>query len=177
MANKHNDINLNKIKIIACNVNSIVSNYKRDALGRLLKVHKPEIVLVNETKLNERRTIFYKNYHCIRNDRPKAKNGGGTAILVKKSIKFNIVNHIKTKPVIEKTIICINLRNNYKLYIMAIYATRGWNKDFIPELNKIYDGLKLDNLSNFYLIAGDLNARHHRWANEKCNDRGTSLSN
>lgn len=172
MANQKNNKSLKKLKIISSNVNSIVSNCKRDALRRLIAVHDPEILLLNETKLNEKHTIFYKNYHCLRSDRPNANNGGGTAILIKKSIKFSTINYINTKSVIEKTIICIDLRDNHKLFLIAIYATRGWNKDFIPELRKIFEGLKLDNSSNFYFIAGDLNARHYRWNNESCNDRG-----
>lgn len=78
---------------------------------------------------------------------------------------------------LKKTIISTILKNNKKLLIITIYAMRDWNNQFIPELKYIFEKLKLENNNNFYIIAGDFNARHTSWKNETNNNRGTSLHN
>lgn len=73
-----------KIKAIVANVNSIISNYKRMQLLDFLKKNKPHLMLINETKLNKRHTLFFENYNTVRVDRDAGKGGGGTVILIKK---------------------------------------------------------------------------------------------
>lgn len=79
---------LNNLKIISPNVNSLVNNYKRMALLNLLDTQNLDIALLNETKLNEKHTLFFRNYNCIRNDRANAKRRG-IAMLIKKQIKYD----------------------------------------------------------------------------------------
>ncbi|KYN21961.1 hypothetical protein ALC57_05652, partial [Trachymyrmex cornetzi] len=57
-----------------------------------------------------------------------------------------------------------------------VYARCGGHKEFIPELSRLFESLKLDNPDNLFLIARDLNARHTDWMNRGNNPRGTSLS-
>ena len=45
--------NLDKINIIAININSICSNAKRYILLKFLEEQNPDILLINETKLNK----------------------------------------------------------------------------------------------------------------------------
>lgn len=73
-----------KISLIALNSNSIISTQKRDSLLQILNKQAPDFVLLGETKLNNRHNISYANYTIHRTDRPNSKQGGGTAILVKK---------------------------------------------------------------------------------------------
>lgn len=58
-----------------------------------------------------------------------------------------------------------------------MYARAGYHKEFIPELNRIFSHLKLNNLENYYILAGDLNAKHTDWKNTNCNAQGLSLKN
>lgn len=46
---------------------------------------------------------------------------------------------------------------------------------FIKELNNLCDKLKLSSPGNFFIIAGDLNARHADWGNTNFNQRGLYL--
>ncbi len=42
---------------------------------------------------------------------------------------------------------------------MSVYANYGNNDEFNEEFNYLFNTLDLGNINNFYLIAGDLNAR------------------
>lgn len=169
--------NSTKYKIISLNVNSIISNYKRIQLSELLKKKNPNFVLINETKLNKHHTIYYKNYKIARDDRTIGVRGGGTAILTKNNIKFNHIHSDSENSLLEKTIIQINLGNSKKLFIISIYAKKGNQDNFISELTQIFKNLNLNNPANYYILAGDFNAKHISWHNSENNDRGIRLKN
>lgn len=148
---------LKKLKIISINVNSIIKNQRRASLMNLINKQNPDIILLSETKLNKNHVITFTNYNVIRNDREEKNIGGGTAIIIKKSIKYEkiIIPETNEKKILEHTIIKINTRSNKKLYIIAAYARNGAQKEFIPDINRMFLTLKLDNLDNYYIIAGD----------------------
>lgn len=79
---------LKKLKIISINVNSIIKNQRRASLMNLINKQNPDIILLSETKLNKNHVITFTNYNVIRNDREEKNIGGGTAIIIKKSIKY-----------------------------------------------------------------------------------------
>ena len=60
------------IKIISVNVNSIVTNARRYNLLNFINKHEPDIVLLNETKLNSNHRISFEHYNIIRNGRSMA---------------------------------------------------------------------------------------------------------
>jgi hypothetical protein len=103
------------------NTNSIISHKKRTDLNVFLKSHNPDIVLLNETKLNNRHKIYFKNYNLIRNDRPDSTKGGGTGILIKSTHKFTIVPNPKNLKSAECTLINLHLNNNKQIFIASIY--------------------------------------------------------
>ena len=72
-------------KIIQINVNSLRSHHKRHALEELLKTHRPDIVLLSETKLESKHTVAFRDYNIT------VRRGGGTGILTiyKVSILIN----------------------------------------------------------------------------------------
>lgn len=164
-----------KYKIIMMNVNSIISNYKRSQLLELINSKKPDIVLINETKLNKRHTLYFKNYDIVRNDRESGTKGGGTAIIIKKGIKFSHLHFVQHNKILENTTISIKLKNNEILYLVSIYAKKGRQSEFHLELNYLFNQLELHKLTNYYIIAGDFNAKHTEWANTENNERGIKL--
>lgn len=85
------EVNNNLVKIIAINVNSIKHNYRRFELLTFLNNHKPDIALLSETKLNQSHIITFADYDIIRTDRPNSKNGGGTAIVIRKNINYDVI--------------------------------------------------------------------------------------
>lgn len=164
------------LKIISINVNSIIANRRRASLLSLLERHCPDVVLLSETKLNAKHMLQFKDYNVIRNDRLN-RGGGGTAILIKKGIKFKRVNiNNKTNNIpIEHTSIKIFFSNDQEVIIVSAYATSGNHAGFISYLSHLFDSLKLQNINNYYIIAGDLNAKHESWGNTVNNQRGESL--
>ncbi|KOC63578.1 RNA-directed DNA polymerase from mobile element jockey [Habropoda laboriosa] len=175
--NANKKLSINQLKILQINVNSIITNERRATLLDYLSKQKPDIALLSETKLNPNHKINFKDYIILRSNRPHAKQGGGTGILIRKDFSFKPIqpNSIKSNKCLETTIIEINLQNNYKLYIIAAYATCNYKKEFIPELKHLFEELHLNNTKNFYLLAGDLNAKHQTWGNTNINKRGISL--
>lgn len=85
----------------------------------------------------------------------------------------------KDEQTIEQTIIKINLANHNTLIIGSIYAAskNERTEKFTKELSKLCDELDLDKIHTFYLLAGDLNARHKNYGDVRNNSRGYALKN
>lgn len=65
-----------RLKIIQLNINSLISKVKQHELQEFLKLHKPDILLLNETKLNYNNTRLFQNYEFVRSDRINGEGGG-----------------------------------------------------------------------------------------------------
>lgn len=168
----------NQIKIAAINVNSIVAHHRRLELNQFIAEHNHDILLLSETKLNTIHKISFRDYDIIRNDRPNAIQGGGTAIVIKRSIPYIVCNFPSStsNAILEYTIIKLPTRGNKTIYIVSIYA-RSDNRDlFIRELNSLFTSLMLHCLNNFYIIAGDFNAKRKAWGDRADNQRGVFMS-
>lgn len=115
----------NIINFCAINVNSLGANKCKYDLYDFVVKNNIDVTLISETKLNNRQEPIFNNYALIRNDRPNAKNGGGTAILINKRISYTIITHrnSRTNKVIEFTAIKIHIHANVTLLIICIYAT------------------------------------------------------
>lgn len=170
-------IRINNLNILSINVNSIVSNVRRYNLLHTLEKHGIDIALVNETKLKNIHKIFLKKYNIIRNDRIIGK-GGGTAIIIKKEINFEniILSRQNNTKKLESTIIKIKINNNKNLFILSVYSLGDVRTSFTTELQDLFFELKLDSINNYYLLAGDLNAKHPLWGDLTPNTRGAALA-
>lgn len=145
----------------------------------LLRKESPDIVLLGETKISASHKLEFKDYAMERRDRPNSKQGGGTAILIKKPFKYNrvITPESIAATNLEVTTIYFNLPQNQKLYIISAYAKCGNQKEFNVEFQQLFESLKLNNSNNYYIIAGDLNAKHTNWHNDSNNQKGLFLNN
>ncbi|XP_050484052.1 uncharacterized protein LOC126870410 [Bombus huntii] len=145
----------------------------------LINKEAPDMVLISETKLNKRHNVHFKNYSMIRHDKPNTSQGGGTAILIKNPIKYKtiLIDKITSFKTLETTIIKIKISNKENLFITAAYATYGNQKEFNYEFNNLFELLQLNKPENYYIIAGDLNAKHTSWKNEINNTRGNFIRN
>lgn len=175
--NKTLNMNTLTFRCISVNVNSMISNFKRMALLNLIDNNNPDLVFLCETKLNQRHVLYFKDFNMVRNDRGNNARGGGTAILIKKNFKFTIIKLHKEFESLESSIIVIKLTNNAKLYIISTYASKRNNNKFITEFQAIFEELNLNSPLNYYILAGDLNARHSSWSNSSNNERGITLNN
>lgn len=140
----------------------------------LFDKHNPDIVLLNETHLKEKHTLYLKNYNVVRHDRPGGK-AGGTAILVKKNFKYEVLDNTMEAELLENTAISLETTNNNMLILVASYARKGPTQKFRSDLEKLFDKLNLISQSNYYIVAGDFNAKHVKWANRINDERGINL--
>lgn len=164
------------LKIASINVNSLISLSKRTDLYSFVTDNNLDVVLICETKLSQRYKIQFSNYDLIRVDRPNSQKGGGTAILIRKNIPYNIVfsPSSNNNVIIEYTIINIKM-NNSNLYLIALYANNNVSRIFSDEINQLFVKLKLDTVDNYYIIAGNFNARHTAWGDSVDRRKGILL--
>lgn len=172
----------NNLKIFAINVNSLINIQRRLNLMEFINTHKPDIILLSETKLSEKHKINFENYDIVRKDRPNSKRSGGTAIIIDTKIKYQHLNtNIENNNSgIEYTTIKIKMLNNHNLIIISIYCTSCnhtiTESFFQTEWEAIFQKFDLKNPNNYYIIAGDFNACHTKWGNRTNNIRGTKLN-
>ncbi|UYV65916.1 hypothetical protein LAZ67_3005881 [Cordylochernes scorpioides] len=86
-----------QLSILQCNINGLCSTATKIKLEEIMEIaekQKIQIIALQETKLNEKYNLKYKNYNILRKDRNK--EGGGLAFLIKnlyyEDIAFNIPN-------------------------------------------------------------------------------------
>ena len=179
MSKENNQIKTKNLNIIAINVNSIISKDRRYDLELFVNTHKPDVVLLNETKLNNKHKLSFYDYNIIRKDRIGSKQGGGTAVLIKKDIKFSTHDNFKLNKlkVLEACAIKVPLTSNKVLHIVSVYYPSGSNDSTMKnDLSDMFESMQLDNINNYYVIAGDFNARHTNWGNPNNNSKGIKLS-
>lgn len=160
------------LKVIQLNINSIVSLKKRSEFKLFLSKHKPDVVLINETRTNAKHKFAFTNYNTIRNDRQSGA-GGGTAILIKSQFKYNTIPNPKFSS-LETTIIKIILENNNDIYVASVYNAPK-NKINNTDLNLLFDSMSKPNSA--LIVGGDFNSLHQLWNNKNTNKNGEQLYN
>lgn len=157
-------INKINLKIVSINVNS------NEEL-----ISKIDIALICETKLNKKHcNLTFKNYAVVRHDRENAILGGGTAIVIKQNIKFESLNiqSLRNFECLETCGIVIQMPAGNRVFVLSMYASARNSHRFKEELNNLFDRLKFFELNNYYILAGDINAKHTDWKNPTNNTRG-----
>ncbi|UYV62764.1 hypothetical protein LAZ67_2001852 [Cordylochernes scorpioides] len=86
-----------QLSILQCNINGLCSTATKIKLEEIMEIaekQKIQIIALQETKLNEKYNLKYKNYNILRKDRNK--EGSGLAFLIKnlyyEDIAINIPN-------------------------------------------------------------------------------------
>lgn len=82
---------INALNILHLNANSLCSKTKQHSMDDYLKQHTPNIMLIGETKLNERFKTNFEHFVMHRTDR-LTNNGGGTAILVRDDLSVETLS-------------------------------------------------------------------------------------
>ena len=121
-----------------------------------LKSRREDIIILNETWLQDGKTLEIKGYNTIAKNRTN-QIGGGVAILLNHDIKFKVID-TKIK---ETLIIKINFERNKSLYIITSYFPqlkfkKKWERRWKMILDEIIDKCSENSLENV-IIAGDFN--------------------
>lgn len=159
------------IKILNWNARSVRA--KKFELCNFLTQMNIDVGVITETRLNPSINFSLPNHTFIRLDRPN-QVGGGVAIIIKRGIRYNVIQHPKTNIIEAIGVKIHSLRGD--ITIFAVYTPRqcvdnnGSSALFTEDLQKL-----TDNRTRF-IVAGDLNARHSLWRNQQCNKNGILLA-
>ncbi|UYV71749.1 hypothetical protein LAZ67_9000227 [Cordylochernes scorpioides] len=159
-----------QLSILQCNINGLCSTATKIKLEEIMEIaekQKIQIIALQETKLNEKYNLKYKNYNILRKDRNK--EGGGLAFLIKNLYYEDIAINIPNTSDLEAQGIKVYLNQNKTINIFNMYH---------PPNNKLIDdGTMAQFLTDNTIIVGDLNAKHQLWGCSTPNPRGKILSN
>lgn len=125
---------------------------------------RPDILLLNETKLRTQRTLKIPNYTIYRKDGELGQ--GGVVLAVKNSLPHDSVEAYDPE-----------VRNLQLLTIVLkdqTHVTTWYNRP-IDRLTQ-QKLSKVMNLARKHVVAGDLNARHRAWRNHCNNRNGITLN-
>ncbi|UYV82625.1 hypothetical protein LAZ67_22000235, partial [Cordylochernes scorpioides] len=159
-----------QLRILQCNINGLCSTATKIKLEEIMEIaekQKIQIIALQETKLNEKCNLKYKNYNILRKDRNK--EGGGLAFLIKNLYYEDIAINIPNTSDLEAQGIKVYHSQNKTINIFNMYH---------PPNNKLIDdGTMAQFLTDNTIIVGDLNAKHQLWGCSMPNPRGKILSN
>ncbi|KAF8778828.1 RNA-directed DNA polymerase mobile like protein [Argiope bruennichi] len=129
---------------------------------------KPDIILLQETKLKNDYSPYLPEYSFYRQDGPPNPLCGETGIFIKNNINHEEI-FIPNLKNIENTIIKLQLNNRPQIVIASIYIPCNPDKHFTSDLEKIL------NLNNSVILCGDMNAHHTNWNCKSSNRTGKAL--
>lgn len=164
--------------VIQLNVNSIQSKHKQMELKQFINKHTPDIILLTETKLNEKNKVSFDGYNIIRNDRTE-NSGGGTAICYKNHLCCEFIatpNKIKS---FECCLLQLKTKSEKNIIFASIYKTPSKKENGksiqikikTKELDEIFK-LRKDAL---FVVGSDFNAHHQLWNSETNTQNGIDI--
>jgi len=156
-------MNTHKTQLKICTFNTNTLTDQKGELTAFLKQDKIDIILIQETRLKPHNTFKIPNYTTHRTDRTQ-NNGGGTAIIIRNTIKHTRIPNIELEN-FESTIITLH---NPNITIISCYKTP--QKSFCTE-----QFTQLLNTGQRLIIGGDLNAKHTTWRSQNTNTSGRTL--
>ncbi len=126
--------------------------------------HRPDVVCIQETWLNEDRQYDLPGYTLHRHDRLN-RNGGGVATFIKKEIPHQRVEISTSMEALATRIVTAPSQS---ITICNIYHTQSTMDEWA--LNSL-----LLQLPQPVLIVGDFNSHHPAWGGKEANGKGVNL--
>lgn len=153
------------INIMTMNTTSLKARERRQEADQFVKDEKVDVILIQETHLNEKHTLKFANMQVYRND-----DGVGTAIGILDKYKSERVrvDSLKTVVVAAAKI----KRQNETIVVMSVYVPCGALRCEVAEDLKTI-GEKCDEF-DWCILGGDWNARNVRW--NETNDGVTNVN-
>ena len=136
-----------------------LSEHSKMALNQYVHMKIPEVVFLNETKVNLSRH-FLNNYNAI----SEHKHGlVRVAVLLKEQSPYARLSEIERNPV-DNLVLTI-LSNGLKLVVSTAYV-QPENLDGVKNIMKVLENSQEmvgDSTTNGCILFGDLSARHQYW--------------
>ena len=153
------------LRIITWNANGLVQ--RKQELEHLMNNEKIDIALISETHFTSWTTLKLHGYRIYTTEHPSNRAHGGTAIIIKESIKhYELDKHPQEH--LQATSVHINDGNN-DLTISAIYC---------PPRHKVDDKKFIEffqTLGSRFIAGGDYNAKHTFWGSRLITTKGREL--
>ncbi|GBN11279.1 RNA-directed DNA polymerase from mobile element jockey [Araneus ventricosus] len=152
--------------ICFCNANGLT--HKIHDLRTFVDEKKPDLLLLQETKIKNSFSPYLPNYTFYRQDGPQSPLSGGTGIFVKSNLN-HVELFVPNLNYVSNTIVKISLANQPSIVIASIYVPCQVNSRFMDDLDKIL------NLNNSVIMCGDFNAHHTSWNCKRINATGKAI--
>lgn len=157
---------IQKLIILHWNSRSILS--KLSQLNHLISNSNIDIILINETWLDENKSFRLPGFNVVRQDSPRPH--GGVAVAINSKYPFNCISSCSTyhfQHILFSVII-----GSMTLEILSVYLPPPPNGKFrIQLLNSAFSQIS----SKDFLIIGDFNAHHTAWGCRDVDRRGNLL--
>lgn len=153
------------LKIILWNSNGVLK--RKNELELILETENIDVCLLTETHLDKNSKFTFRKYNHYVTPHPNNSSRGGSAILIKKTIKHYEDNPIATT---EFQITTVTVETNgTPLQLSALYS---------PPRSQIkansYENL-IKTYKYKFIIGGDFNAKHTFWGSRLITTKGREL--
>ncbi|GFW58917.1 nucleic-acid-binding protein from transposon X-element [Trichonephila clavipes] len=143
--------NSSNLTLVSWNANGIRTRVEE--FREFISEWNPDVINLQETHLQPCHHLAFPNYNIYRTDR--TCRGGGTAILIKRSIPHHEI--VINNQSFETTAIKIERTNLQPITVISAY--RSPRKPIL-----VHDLHQLFRNQDYVLVAGDLNAKHASWS-------------
>ncbi|XP_052743468.1 probable RNA-directed DNA polymerase from transposon BS isoform X1 [Bicyclus anynana] len=153
------------LRVVTWNANGLTE--RRQELETFLLIENIDIALISETRFTPKTHITLKNYTIYTTNHPTGNNHGGTAVIIKTSIKHYVLAEYRIEK-IQATSIALQ-DNKFETVFAAVYCppkhtiTAQDYKDYFSTL------------SNRFISGGDWNSKHLHWGSRLTNTRERQL--
>ena len=153
------------LRIAIWNANGL-SNHKNE-IEIFLKTNFIDIFLISESHFTSKSYFKISNYDLVTANHPSNKAHAGAAVLVKSSIKYEILQST-TVPYLQAAGIKVKCGNT-SINLFAIYFPPRHSVK-CPQYENFFK-----NLGEKFIVGGDFNAKHPWWGSRLTNPKGTEL--
>lgn len=160
-----NQVTVGSISIILWNANGL--NQHRTELDIYLHEKRIDIALITETHLTPQSKFYIPGYRIYRTDHPDGTSHGGTAILIKITLKHNSLQ-IPITPEIQATAITL-FTQQHNITFAAVYCPPRYvlTPTMFSDFSK--------HLGRCFVAGGDYNAKDQSWGSRLSTPRGRNL--
>lgn len=157
------------LRIATWNANGLPE--KKYNVETLLKIQKLDVLLVSESHLTEKMSFTINGYNVYATHHPDNTAHAGTAVIVKKQIKHQLLPEYRTSKIQATSIMLYDKQGSMTL--TSIYCPPKKKKE--TEINDTDFSAFFDTQGSRFVVGGDWNAKNTQWGSRRTLTRGRNL--
>jgi hypothetical protein len=157
-----------KLRLLTWNANGIIPN--KLELQAALNIHNIDIAMISESHLTLTKSIKILGYKVYQSNHPDSTAHAGSVILVKNNLTHSLLPSF-SETYLQATSILVSVNKHLNLSFSSIYCPPG------PKINSNNFINYFESLGKYFIVAGDLNAKHSSWGCLSTNPRDRILYN